>query len=113
MRSTEVEILGVKYKVTLGSKNEILIDPDCSGETRRYDKEILITTDIHPDPEKNSEIVKGVIVHELTHAFLFESGMTLSETLEEMLVCWLERHFENLSFLSSMVMQKCFDKTEM
>ena len=113
MRSTEVEILGVKYKVTLGNKNELLIDLEYSGETRRYDKEIVVTTDIHPNPEKNLKIVKGVLVHEFIHAFLFESGMTLSETLEEMLACWFERHFESISFLSSEVMQKCFDKTEM
>lgn len=112
MKSTEVEILGVKYKITLGSKNELLLDSAYSGETRRYEKEIVVTTDIHPNPEKNLEIVRGIVVHELVHAFLFESGMTLSDTLEEMLVCWFERHFESISFLSGMIMQKCFDKTE-
>ena len=78
-----ISVLGVDYTLIFTEKgtNQKLLSSDCDGICDEFDKNIYINDDylyddIHNEFTNNSEVyMKQVLRHEITHAFLFESGL--------------------------------------
>lgn len=92
-------ILGVKYTVIVGDKEDLpeVWERGNYGETDRYQKVIRVVTNFvdeeklgadYPEHARKSFIME-TLTHEVTHAFIKESGMKLSEDIEESLCEWV------------------------
>lgn len=87
-----IEVLGTPYMVTVDKRENIQISDGNGGECRNYSKRIkVVTDDVAPEnleQGEKKEIIKEVIIHEVAHAFLYESGR-VSDSDDESLVEWL------------------------
>lgn len=87
----KLNILGTDYEYELTSDTKDASLCGCDGYCDAYSKRIAIEVDhnrIDPMQTKNiDDLVKKVIRHEITHGFIFESGMCeLAEN--ELVVDW-------------------------
>lgn len=108
-----IDILGTDYQIEVGEKKSLKLSTDDCGVCRNYSKKIRVATDdCSENLEKGEqrEIVKEVVTHELTHAFLYESGK-VSESSDETLVEWLSVMIPKLVKAVTEVM-KAIDKEE-
>ena len=85
-----VNVLGTKYEASFGTREELNMDKDTYGECEVYSKQIRVCTDPEPgvSEETKNTIISEVIRHELSHAFLYESGLIAFST-DETLVEWM------------------------
>ncbi len=77
-----ISILGTAYKVTISNEEECPRLKDFDGFCDTTTKEIYVTDYTHKSEEFNSmkcgnirAVIERVLLHEIIHAFLFESGM--------------------------------------
>lgn len=98
-----VNVLGTTYTMKIGKRKELDIADDHCGSCSNYgNKEINIVTDQfneEGDEEANVALMKEVVVHELSHAFLYESGL-VEYSSDEVLVNWLSVNAQKLMNLS-------------
>ena len=88
MRETDISILGTTYKLKIGTREELKdLDADCQGICNKYKKEILITTDVDEkenwSEEEKKVLFSNTFMHEISHAYLIESGRTALAEDEE------------------------------
>lgn len=87
MKTFNVRVLDQLYSVSVGNRSEIGLFDDRLGECNFYDKKIRIVGDlseiVEPDVDF-SGVLSEVIRHELSHAFLYESGRVSDAESEEM-----------------------------
>ena len=107
-----VNVLGVEYKIKFSTKDT---DPKMKGADGYFEsitKEIYLNKDIfsNKDPlsfkKLETQYWKRVLRHELTHAFIFESGLDSScdWALTEELVDWIALQFPKMA--------KCFKNVD-
>ena len=92
----EVNILGTKYKLIENAE----LDKDIDGQCAFYSKEIHIRPvgqllDGEGTITEQNERRKEVIRHEISHAYLYESGLT-TLAQDETLVEWLATTFPKM-----------------
>lgn len=103
---TQVSILGVKYKVFLGSEKDL---KEKDGFCLTYEKKIVVRhkEDMLSEdstPEAQYDRFQEVVLHELTHAFLHESGLDILSGLdEECIAVWVSRHILELIACASLI----------
>lgn len=93
----EVSILGTNWKIVTSDDDPVFEDADgyCDNTLKRCVIKNII-------PTKNTvgnleEYIKCVTRHEITHAFLFESGLAFeSWASNEEIVDWIARQFPKL-----------------
>ena len=98
-RITVVDVLGARYTVQIGTKEELGLSQDLIGSCEVYDKRISVFLGSLEDgePESVAEIrAREVIQHELAHAYIKESGMCLTNEAEEMFCTFLETNLRKL-----------------
>lgn len=86
MKTFNVRVLDTLYKVSVGTRSELNLWDDQLGNCNFYDKTIQVVTDLSEVVEPDvsySGVVKEVILHELCHAFLYESGRVKDAEGEE------------------------------
>jgi hypothetical protein len=97
-----VNVLGTEYTIKKSNKVEDLGLADCDGYCDHSTKTIVIDTfkiyETLPDALGNfNEYEKKVIRHELVHAFLFESGLSVNSwAKDEEIVDWIANQFPKL-----------------
>ena len=103
MKSFILDVLGVEYLIRFGNRSEVQkegLSDEIQGETGFYDKTITICNEFKGSVEEQKAQIEEVLIHELTHAFLFESGM-ITYGVEETLPEWFSVMFKK--------MLKCFN----
>ena len=98
MTTFMLDILGNDYLVKFGSREEVRelgVEYDIQGETDFYKKLIIICTDLKGDKETQERQLEEILIHELTHAFLFESGL-VTYGVEETLPEWFSIVFKKM-----------------
>ena len=89
MREFKMNIMGVPYKVSVGTREELGMSDSDQGSTNFYTREIQICNEAEGfTPEALKQVVRETMIHELTHAYLYESGhvrLADSEEVEEWL----------------------------
>lgn len=91
MSEYTISILGVEYKVQVGTHEEVKLDDTLAGDCDVYEKVIRLRTDIseHLTPAGWHFSMRATFRHEVAHAMLYESGLVQffdNETIVE----WLE-----------------------
>lgn len=97
MREKKIDILGTPYQLIVCSKEEDSKLHDADGYTDHTTKKCFVE-DMKPDNQSLGDLKEYqniVIRHELTHAFLFESGMA-AYSYDEKLVDWIAFQFKKL-----------------
>lgn len=88
-----VNVLGTTYTVYLGSYLDLGMKETVDGDCEVMSKTIRLRTDMKEDWDGDKSLltkyVRQVLMHELVHAFFFESGM-LDYFDDERLIEWLE-----------------------
>lgn len=80
MITKTVNVLGTDYIMKIGKRKELsdIADDHC-GNTYNYGKKLInIVTDQFSDDgedEANVALIRETIMHELAHAYLYESGL--------------------------------------
>ena len=96
MTEYKTNIMGVVYKVSIGTREELRMSDSDQGLTNFYTKEIQICNEaLGFPPECLEKLVHETMIHELVHAYLFESGhvrLAESEEVEE----WLSVNFNRI-----------------
>lgn len=90
MKEFNVNILGTPYKCLVGNYKELKdLDTTLQGCCNYYSKEILVCTEnLDGDANMQYLALRETILHELGHAFLYESGM-LDYSSDEKIVDWI------------------------
>lgn len=88
-----VNVLGTEYTVYLGSYLDFGMKENVDGDCEVMSKTIRLRTDMKEDWDGDKSLltkyVRHVLIHELAHAFFFESGM-LDYFDDERIIEWLE-----------------------
>ncbi len=98
----KINVLGTEYTIEYASKKENEFLERCDGYCDKTSKRIVVLTkDDDCELDNFEEYQKKVIRHEITHAFLFESG--LQENFkheewghEETMIDWVAIQFPKL-----------------
>lgn len=95
-----VSILGTEYQITFNSKTEDKALEDCDGYCDHSTKRIVVTND-NVDLGDFLSYQKQCVRHELTHAFMYESGLSANWEHKpfgqsETVVDWLAIQFPKL-----------------
>lgn len=97
-----VNVLGVPYTITEGNTMDFPALKDCDGYCDTSTKEIVVSdmTENAGSPDAKGDLAhyqRKVIRHELTHALLFESGLSVNSWAEnEEIVDWIAIQFPKL-----------------
>lgn len=97
-----VNVLGVPYTITEGNTIDFPALKDCDGYCDTSTKEIVVSdmTENAGSPDAKGDLAhyqRKVIRHELTHALLFESGLSVNSWAEnEEIVDWIAIQFPKL-----------------
>lgn len=73
---THVSVLGTEYRVIITTEEEDQRLKGADGACDYYAKEILIRR--NPDIWQKRPYIEKVIRHEIIHAFMFESGLSIN-----------------------------------
>lgn len=89
----KINVLGVDYEIyLLEEKDDYMASEDCDGYCDNYDKVIKVSN--HPVKGYEDEVV----LHELLHAFLYESGIEIGYGIHnEETVNWFALQFKKIS----------------
>lgn len=96
-RSAEVTILGTTYRIRERSKEEDGNLESCDGYCDWSAKEIVVRREIEGTLGNMERYINKVLRHEITHAFLIESGLAESSgeteawAMNETMVDWIAR----------------------
>lgn len=99
MQTTEVKILGTKYEVSLGTQEELGLSDTLAGECRIYGHSIKVEHSMKDVESEEAQLQRThqILAHEVFHAFVNESGLTLDEDVEERLACWYEKMWRRMN----------------
>lgn len=87
LKNFDLTLMGSVWNVSVGSRKEIGLAEGYQGLCCTYAKTILISDD-KDDCATDAEVavrVEETLAHELIHAYISESGITLDEEVEEVL----------------------------
>lgn len=92
MKTVDYYVKGAKYTIYFGNRDDLkplgLEDDNC-GECFYYKKVILVLTDFDDvSKDEKEQYIKETLAHELSHAYLYETGM-LNYCHDESLVDWM------------------------
>lgn len=95
---THVDILGADWLVLMGSREAIELAEDVDGICMFHQRTIKVVYEYDEEFSTQEEVhgrFKATIVHEVIHAFMHESGMTLNYTdkADEVVSTWLGKHW--------------------
>lgn len=90
----QVNVLGVNYKLRLDNSETNLKLSELEGYCDTSTKEIAVNNYSVArllDKSKQSVVIKKIIRHEITHAFLYESGLDVNSewATNEELIDWI------------------------
>ena len=98
VREVKVNILGEEYLVKVGKREEIKIGSEYDGLCYTFDKILYIVEDKEDIKTAEGEVenLSEIIAHEVSHAYVYESGYSASDD-EEALVVWLSRNARKIT----------------
>lgn len=99
-----VNVLGTDYVMKIGNRKDLDIADGQCGTCCSYGEKLIkiVTDEFKDDEDANVKLIQEVIMHELAHAFLYESGLvTYSD--DEVLVNWLSVNTRKLMNLALQV----------
>lgn len=101
-RNLDLDILGSKYLVFFGDREEVNIPKEFLGECHTYSKVILLVDSDDCDEPNMTEgdlenRTKEVLVHEIFHAYINESGLDLDPEVEEQLANFYQKNWRKMS----------------
>jgi len=100
-----IDILGKRWKIKIVGKRNIDCHNPVQGNCNIYSREISIYDDAtctSLSQEQGDNYVRDLIAHEVTHAFVFESGCeNLWQT--EPLVTWISKHLFDMTACASQI----------
>lgn len=107
MKTFQREIFGAMYTFEIGTREDVGLDPKFSGDTDVYTKVVRVATDVDPLNEDGRQrvMMEKVMLHELCHAAMYETGLIEffdSETMVE----WLEVMLPKLNDLWGMLSER-------
>lgn len=90
MKTQEVSVLGTPYTVKVGEREEVGLCKENDGECRQYSHIIKVHHSLEgvDDIGERDQRTEEIVAHEMFHAFVAESGLDISEDIEENLACW-------------------------
>lgn len=91
MSTTKVDVLGTEYSVTLDKRKKLTrLSKDNMGECRVYSKELncLRSKENGCNEEEKEKRAEEIVAHEMFHAFVNESGLCVSDDVEEVFAYW-------------------------
>lgn len=98
-----VNVLGTDYNVVAEERHENPLLKANNGYCDPTAKEIIVVKDFDPDDVevlKPEEVKKQILRHELTHAFLFESGLHIECWADnEEIVDWISLQFPKMALV--------------
>lgn len=98
MKKLVHSVLGTKYEVLLGDRDEIGIAEENMGECRVYAKKILVCTEQGDCTEEELRVkVQEIVAHEFLHAYLNEAGVDLEDGNEEKLCDFYMKNWRKLN----------------
>lgn len=98
MKCKKVNVLGSVYSVKFGDKEEISLCAEHDGECRVFSKEILVNTGKdNLTEEELVERTKEIFAHEIFHAFVNESGVSLDDDVEEVLAVFFMKVWRKMN----------------
>lgn len=93
-------IMGTKYVVKFGTREEIGLSPENLGLCRIYEKEILVCTemgDCKTEKEWRAQ-TSEILAHELFHAYVNESGIDLEvDDAEEVMAYFYMKNWRKMN----------------
>ena len=96
MTEFKMSIMGVMYKVQVGTRAELGMSDSDQGSTRFYSHEIQICNEAEGfTPSELKRVVRETMIHELAHAYLYECGhvrLADDEEVDE----WLSVVFDHI-----------------
>lgn len=95
-------VLGTDYIVKVGEKEDIGLKDSLLGECEIFQKVIRVThssdgEDRELEDEARDLRTREIIVHEVCHAFVNESGVSMTEEEEEKMCGFLMKNFRKIS----------------
>lgn len=96
----KIDVLGTKYKIIFADEktnNELI---DSNGYVDIIKKEIVL--------DKTNKRLRKTIIHELVHAFFYESGIEKYFN-DELLVNWISLQFDKILNVVEQVNEPNFD----
>lgn len=98
MKKLKINVLDCPYSVLVGKSKEIHIDKENMGECRTWGKKILVKTDKNGCKEKELEVrTSEILVHEIFHAYLNESGIQIDEEVEEVMANFFMKNWRKMN----------------
>ena len=90
MKTQEVSVLGTPYIVKVGEREEVGLCKEHDGECRQYSHIIKVHHSLEgvDDVGERDQRTEEIVAHEMFHAFVAESGLDISEDIEENIACW-------------------------
>lgn len=100
MKILTINVLGTDYIVKYGERKELDIADEQCGACCNYGEKVIKIVNDHfsdeGDEKANEVLIKETIIHELTHAFLYESGL-VQYSNDEVLAEWFGVNFVKMS----------------
>lgn len=96
-----VNVLGTEYNIFLKTKKEDVSLNIYSGYCDKFEKKIVIRISSEEEIEEGNDYTENIVgmlndtlIHELTHAFLYESGFNWTDISEEDICCWMSSNLK-------------------
>lgn len=100
-RNLDLDILGSKYLVFFGDREEVKIPKEFLGECHIYSKLISLVDSIDDEPNMTEgdleNRTKEILAHEIFHAYINESGLDLDPEVEEQLANFYQKNWRKMS----------------
>lgn len=100
MDKVHTSILGADYEVRVGKRKELGLPKHLMGQCAHHLHLILVEHSHRggsvTDEERDSR-TKGIVAHEVFHAFVKESGLDLDESTEEKFALWYEQQWDKMN----------------
>lgn len=92
-------VLGTDYEILFGNRKMLKLKDEISGECRVFSKTIKVCTDCDDcATDKESEVkVQEILVHEIFHAYINESGINLEPEVEELIASFFMKNWRKMN----------------
>lgn len=98
----QIEIKGKKWSVERFESQKPVVS--LAGQTLSLDKKLFVSN--MPEYEEETFLT---IIHELTHAYMFETGLRNLQEMEETFCYWLEANFIEILANAITIAKELFD----
>lgn len=103
LSAKSVNILGTEYKIELKTEEEDKSLEKYSGYCDKFLKKIVIRSLTEEEVAEGIDYTENIVgmlndtlIHELTHAFMYESGINWTDLQEEDLCYWMSSNLQKI-----------------